>query len=107
MPSAAGTNSFVVRLTDHNALTLTRTFKLVTSPVLHPGLAAIKLSNGQFQLRLTGSANQDYLVETSTNLLAANWTALFVTNSTATNSFIIVDKNATNKAQYYRVILAP
>ncbi len=106
VPAASGTNSFIVRLTDQNLLTVTRAYTLIASarPRLGSGL---KLANGQFQFLLTGAAGQNYTLQMATNLNSAIWTSLFVTNSAATNSFILVDPNATNNQRFYRILIGP
>jgi hypothetical protein len=105
VPAAGGTNSFIVRLTDHNSLTTTHTFTLVTNP--KPSLrAAAKISATQFQFLLAGAAGQNYTLQMATNLSATNWTSLYTTNS-ATNSFMVVDPNATNQQRFYRILIGP
>ena len=41
----------------------------------------------------------------STSLAATNWTALYVTNNPAANSFLLTDPQATNAARYYLVLV--
>jgi hypothetical protein len=106
VPAASGTNSFIVRLTDHNALTLTRAFTLITNPKPQLG-SAIRVSGTQFQFLLTGAVGQNYTLQMSTNLSATNWTSLFTTNSTTTNAFIVADPHATNEQRFYRVLIGP
>jgi hypothetical protein len=65
------------------------------------------LSGTQFQFRLNGAANQNYTIQVTTNLSSANWTTLFITNNSATNSFLIVDPNATNGQRFYRTLIGP
>ncbi len=105
VPAASGTNNFIARLTDHNSLTVTRSFTLITNP--KPVLGSPNWQPGQFQMRLTGMANQNYTVQVSTNLVSTNWTSLFVTNNPTTNSFIITVPNATNRAGFYRALIGP
>lgn len=105
VPSTSGTNSFIVRLTDHNSLTTTHTFTLITNP--KPSLrAAAKISATQFQFLLAGAAGQNYTLQMATNLSATNWNSLYTTNS-ATNSFLLVDPNATNQQRFYRILIGP
>ena len=56
-------------------------------------------------MRLTGAANQNYTVQMSTNLSSTNWISLFITNNTATNSFLLTDPNATNQQRFYRILI--
>jgi hypothetical protein len=104
-PGSSGTNNFIVRLTDHNALTGTRALTLITSP--KPGLSLPSWLTNRFQVRLTGAANQNYTLQMSTNLGSTNWLSLFVTNNTTANSFLLTDPNATNKQRFYRVLVGP
>ena len=77
---------------------------LVNRPA-QPGLANPRLTNGQFQLLVSGDSGPDYTVLSSTNL--ADWTPLFTTNPT-TLPFRFVDPAASNYHQrFYRVLLGP
>jgi hypothetical protein len=105
VPAASGTNSFIVRLTDNNLLTVTRSLSLITIP--RPGLAAAVKSGSRFQFLLNGASNQNYTVQVSTNLNSTNWISLFVTNNSQSNSFLVTDPNATNKAGFYRILIGP
>jgi len=67
----------------------------------------MRLPNGKFSIVLTGVEGQNYTLQMSTNLISGNWTTLFVTNNTTTNSFIVTDPNATNAARFYRVLVGP
>jgi hypothetical protein len=101
VPASSGTNSFIVRLTDHNSLTVTRALTLIIDP--KPVLSFPVWLANRFQMRLTGAANQNYTVQMSTNLSSTNWVSLFITNNTTTNSFLLTDPGATNKQRFYRV----
>jgi len=105
VPASSGANSFIVRLTDHNSLTVTRALTLITNP--KPALSLPVWLNNRFQMRLTGAANQNYTIQMSTNLSSTNWISLFITNNTATNSFLLADPNATNNQRFYRVKVGP
>jgi hypothetical protein len=61
----------------------------------------------QFQFLLNGMVGQNYTIQMSTNLSSTNWTSLFITNNAATNSFNVIDLNATNKQRFYRVLVGP
>jgi len=105
VPASVGTNSFIVRLTDHNSLTVTHSFTLVVNP--KPALGSPSWQTNRFQIRLTGAVNQNYTVQMSTNLSSTNWTSLFITNSATTNVFNLTDPNATNKQRFYRILIGP
>jgi hypothetical protein len=100
-----GTFSFIVRVTDVNSLTTTRSLSLTVNP--KPVLSSPAWLTNRFSLRLTGATNQNYTVQVSTNLSMTNWISLFITNSTTTNSFIVIDPNATNKQRFYRTLIGP
>ena len=106
VPAASGTNIFSVRLTDHNGLTATHSFTLVTNP--KPQLsAAVRLSGTQFQFLIVGAVGQNYTLQFVTNLASGNWTSLFTTNNASTNEYVVADSNATNQQRYYRVLIGP
>jgi hypothetical protein len=103
--AVSGTNSFIVRVTDANSVTVTRTLTLITSP--KPKLGSEIKSGAQFQFLLSGVSDQNYTLQASTNLNSTNWVSLFVTNSATTNTFLVTDFNATNKQRFYRVLVGP
>jgi hypothetical protein len=77
----------------------------ITTP---PRLDVLRpLTNGQFQLRLTGTPGINYAIQAATNALAANtlWTAL-ATNAATNSSFAFdfADPNATNRSRFYRAL---
>jgi hypothetical protein len=100
VPASSGTNIFIVRLTDHNSLTVTRSLTLITDP--KPVLSLPVWLTNRFQMRLTGAANQTYSVQVSTNLVSTNWFTLMTTNLSASPA-LIQDNQATNKQRFYRV----
>ncbi|EEF60578.1 LamG-like jellyroll fold domain-containing protein [Pedosphaera parvula] len=63
-------------------------------------LTASPTVNGQFSLQFAGTDGQNYVVETSSNLV--NWTAVY-TNMQSGGSFLFTDANATNFTSFYRV----
>ncbi|MDE3066385.1 MAG: hypothetical protein KGJ60_02430 [Verrucomicrobiota bacterium] len=105
VPAAAGTNSFIVQVRDSSYSSQTKPLTLVINgqPVLG---SPLWLAN-RFQMRLTGASNQNYTVQMSAGLNSTNWTSLFITNNTQTNSFIVTDPNATNRQRFYRVLVGP
>jgi hypothetical protein len=62
-------------------------------------LTAAPWTNGQFTLQFPGVDGQDYVIETSTNLI--DWTPIF-TNQPTGGQFIYTDTNATDPARFYR-----
>ncbi len=63
------------------------------------------LSNGVFQIELSGVPNGNYIAQTSTNL--TQWTSIS-TNSSVNAPFYIMDPNASNfPYRYYRVLFQP
>jgi hypothetical protein len=106
IPATNGLFNFVVQVTDAGSNSKSQSLGLIINP--KPSLGSLAKSSGtQFQFRLTGAANQNYTIQVSTNLSSTNWTSLFVTNNTTTNSFIIVDPNASNSQRFYRTLIGP
>jgi hypothetical protein len=105
VPATSGTNSFIVRLTDHNSLTVTRTLTLIVNSKPVPVLGLPMWLTNRFQMRIMGASNQNYMVQMSTNLSSTNWISLFITNNTTTNSFLLTDPNATNQQRFYRILI--
>jgi len=102
-PTTNKVSTFKVQVTDANIKTTNKVLSITinSKPVLDlPGW----LTN-QFQMRLTGASNQNYTVQMSTNLSSTNWISLFITNNTATNSFLLTDPNATNQQRFYRILI--
>jgi hypothetical protein len=102
-PTTNKVSTFKVQATDANFTTTNKVLSITinSKPVLDlPGW----LTN-QFQMRLTGASNQNYTVQMSTNLSSTNWISLFITNNTATNSFLLTDPNATNQQRFYRILI--
>ena len=61
----------------------------------------------EFQMWLNGATGVNYTVQMSTDLSLTNWTSLFVTNSATANSFMVIDRNATDRQRFYRVKVGP
>jgi hypothetical protein len=71
-----------------------------------PALAAPKITGGNFQMTINGSAGPDYSIYAATNL-TSGWQLLLTTNP-ATLPFSFSDTAFTNLPQrYYRVQLGP
>jgi len=103
IPTSSGTFSFIVRLTDAVTTSVTRSLALTVNN--KPGLSSPnRLSGNQFQFLLGGGSNQVYILQYSTTL--TNWLSFF-TNSATTNSFLVIDPNATNKQRFYRALVGP
>ena len=70
------------------------------TPVAQPVLSVGPQTNGQFSFQFTGTAGQNYIVQTSTNLV--DWTPVF-TNQPVGGVFVFTDTNAIVPALFYRV----
>lgn len=76
----------------------------VVQPV-QPTLASpIRLSNTAFQFTVIGTAGQSYTIQYSTTL--TTWDPILTTNAPS-DSFEVVDPNATNSFAFYRVYVNP
>jgi len=104
-PTTAKVSPFKVQATDANFTTTNKVLSITINP--KPVLGSPFWLANQFQMRLSGGTGQNYTVQVSTNLSPTNWTLLFVTNSTTTNSFIVTDRNATNGQRFYRALVGP
>lgn len=105
-PTNSGTFNFTVHVIDNggSGVSTNQSFSLF----IH-GKPAISLpqktSSSKFQFLFSGVTNQNYTVQYSTNLM--NWAQLFITNSAFTNSFMVIDPNATNNREFYRILIEP
>ena len=107
-PNAPGTFNFTVSADDGNGNSTNRSLSLtVTSNVQQPRLTQPNWRTNRFQMLLTGTAGQNYTVQSRTNLAGTNWTTLFITNSASTNAFFVTDTRATNGQRFYRVLVGP
>ena len=104
-PTTNKVSTFKVQATDANFTTTNKVLSITINP--KPVLGSPFWLANQFQMRLSGVTGQNYTVQVSTNLSPTNWTLLFVTNSTTTNSFIVTDRNATNGQRFYRALVGP
>jgi hypothetical protein len=109
MISGTPTNSkvgfFKVQVSDQSSDVTNKLFSIIINP--KPMLSALNWLTNQFRMLLTGASNQNYTVQSSTNLSLSNWTSLYVTNSAVTNSFILLDSHATNTTRFYRILIGP
>lgn len=72
------------------------------SPPSAPTLSSPILSGGQLHFQVSGNNDQEYFVETSTNL-ASGWQAI----STNYGSFSFTNAIGIKRAQFYRVVTGP
>jgi hypothetical protein len=84
-----------------------KVFSITINPATVTVLDSPSWSMNQFRVRLTGTANQNYTLQMSTNLGSSNWISLFVTNSATAGSFVLIDGNATNRHGFYRILTGP
>jgi hypothetical protein len=104
VPTTNGVYNFQLQVTDIVSNLMKKTLEISVNP--RPTLVEPTLFANRFQMVLAvGGGNQNYTVEVSTNL--ETWTSLFVTNSVATNAFLITDTNATSRSRFYRVLIGP
>ena len=86
-------------------MSATQSFWVTVNRPARPALGVVGMSDGLFQLTITGDAGPDYVVWGSTNLV--NW-APVATNYSATPPFVFADPSAGNSTQrFYRVLLGP
>lgn len=104
-PDSVGTYLITLQVTDSLGRSATNRFSITINP--KPVLNSPAWISNRFQIRLTGGSNQNYTVQMSTDLSAPNWMTLFITNNALTNSFMVVDPNATNKQRFYRIGVGP
>jgi hypothetical protein len=104
-PTTNKPSIFKFQVQDQNGAITNKVLSITINP--DPVLSLPDWLTNQFQMRLTGAANQNYTIQVSTNLSSANWTTLFITNNAVTNSFIVVDPTATNKQRFYRAVIGP
>jgi hypothetical protein len=105
IPVTNKVTAFKVQVWDMDLASASKVFSIAINPP--PVLGSPALVNDQFQLQLVGATNQNYTLQVATNLSSPNWVSLLSTNSTATNTFMMVDPNATNQQRFYRVLIGP
>jgi GH43 family beta-xylosidase len=107
---ANSTNLFTVQVTDNGSppMIATQSFSVVVAPLARPQLNSVAFSNSLPQLRVSGDAGPDYIIQGTTNLnRAANWFSIF-TNNSPLLPFYWTDATASNDAaRFYRVLLSP
>jgi len=80
-------------------------FLVSPTVVTPPTLNAPGLLSGHFEMTLTGVANQNYTVQSSTTL--TNWSLLFVTNSGPSASVTVTDPAPATSRKFYRILVGP
>ncbi len=108
IPSTAGTNTFILNVTDALNTTTNQVMTLTVNASTNPPvimLTALSCSgSGQFQLTLNTTPSLNYTIQCSTNL--TDWTSV-VTFGGSGGPETITDPNATNQQRYYRVKVGP
>ena len=104
---AAGSYTFSAVATDNFGLAATNTVSIsVVTPVPLALSAAAQSPPTRFQFNYAANVGLTYVVQQSTNLAEASWTAL-ATNMAASNPVTFVDTNATANPGFYRVLRLP
>lgn len=104
-PETNSHSSIDIQVSDSSAVTTNKTLSVVINA--RPFLNALAWRTNQFSLWLSGASNQNYTVQTCTDLNSSNWTQLVITNNPETNAFLVTDPTATNKQRLYRVLIGP
>ncbi len=100
---AAGSYTLSAIASGDVGLTATNSVNITVVTPVPVGLtnsSAFSVTN--FQLSYAANAGLSYVIQRSTNLVAANWVSL-VTNVAASNPVVFVDTSATNTPAFYRV----
>ena len=97
--------TFKVQVMDGNFATTNKVVSITVNP--KPSLGSPGWVTNRFRMWLAGASNQNYTIQTSTNLSSTNWISLFITNHATANSFNVTDPNATNKQRFYRALIGP
>lgn len=105
LPVTNSVTGIKVQVTDSNSLVTNKVLSLTINR--QPVLSVPAWLTNRFSMLLTGASNQNYTIQTSTSLTSSNWTPLFVTNYPFAAAFIVTDPRATNKQQFYRVLVGP
>jgi len=107
-PSQSGTFNFTVTVTDTYTQSTNHTFSLLINPTAAPRptlSSPVRLANGQFKLHVSGTAGQNYTLQSSTNLV--NWSSI-ITLSAPSSSFDLTDPGAVNGVRgFYRILVGP
>jgi hypothetical protein len=91
------------RQTNYNVNLVDGTLTVIALPVIQ----TVQRSGGSFTFTWSSTGNQQYQIQTETNLAPSNWTNLG-SAFTATNSTMTISESiGTNTQQFYRVLLLP
>ena len=86
------------------AIYLAGTGEIVPGPRVLPTLSSpTRLSDTAFQFTVNGAAGERYAIQLSTTL-TNNWISIQIITAPS-DSFDVVDPNATNGAAFYRVLV--
>ena len=101
------TNTIKFKVADNAipSLSATQNVQVVVNSLTPPALTAPQLSNGQFNLSITGQIGPDYTVQASTDLIG--WTTVWTTDSPPI-PFNWTDTNAEDyPVRFYRLQVGP
>jgi carbonic anhydrase/acetyltransferase-like protein (isoleucine patch superfamily) len=104
LADANTTNVISIKAQDNATpgLSATQAFTVTVNAAPLPTMSSVSLSNGTFRFQINGNGGQNYLIQSSTNLI--EWTTLITTNPTSV-PFEWMDTNAAvEKSRYYRVL---
>lgn len=66
-----------------------------------------RVSKSQFNFNFYGANNDNYTVQSSTNLAGTSWTTLMVISNLPSSPFLVQDFQATNGVRFYRAFQGP
>jgi hypothetical protein len=76
------------------------------NPVPPQLTTSVANNNGTFQFTVTGTSGQEYIIQSSTNLV--KWVPIYTNPSPFVSPFTFTDSNAANHPdQFYRVVTGP
>jgi hypothetical protein len=104
-PLTNSLSAIQVQVMDASAFVTNKVLLLAIHP--RPVLSALNWTTNQLTLRLAAAAGQNYTIQMTTNLSAANWISLLVTNHANASSYLVTDSYATNRQRFYRVLIGP
>lgn len=98
-------SSIHFEVSDANSAVTNKSMTLTINPL--PSLTPALWATNRFSMYLSGGSNQNYTVQVATNLPAATWSSVLVTNHRTANTFLVSDPAATNLQRTYRVLIGP
>ncbi|HXI73814.1 MAG TPA: putative Ig domain-containing protein [Verrucomicrobiae bacterium] len=104
-PKTNSVFAFKAQVTDGNSAVTNKVLFITVNR--RPMLLTPAWLTNRFSMRLFGAANQNYTIQTSTNLYSTNWVSLFTTNNPNASSYMVTDPQATNRQRFYRVLIGP